>query len=136
MPAALRDDIIAAFSDDGVIAVTTAAAAAPGDSLAYALGGTVRRDGDKLRVIARLSNERSGTTLWSHSFSYDAKDAARVPRWVAIDAGGLVRCGLFGISTSECTIGPGRRQLSPVRATKTRPDFCSASRAPPVCRAI
>lgn len=104
MPAALRDEIIAAFSDDGVVAVTTAAAPAAGDAPAYALGGTVRRAGDKLRVIARLSNERSGTTLWSHSFDYDSNHAERVPRWFAVDAGNLVRCGLFGISTYRDTL--------------------------------
>lgn len=99
MPNAVRDEIIAAFADDGVIGVSTAAAPPPGNAPAYAFGGTIRRDGANVRVIARLSNERSGTTLWSHSFSYDAEHIARVPRWIAVDAGNLVRCGLFGAST-------------------------------------
>lgn len=99
MPDAFRDEIIAAFADDGVVGVSTAAAPPSGKAPAYAFGGTVRRDGDKVRVIARLSNERSGATLWSHSFSYNAEQIARVPRWIAVDAGNLVRCGLFGAST-------------------------------------
>jgi hypothetical protein len=99
LPDAMRDETIAAFSDDGVVGVSTAAAPPPGDMPAYALGGTIRRDGDKIRVIARLTNERSGTTLWSNDFSYDPAQQARLPRMIAIDAGNLVRCGLFAAST-------------------------------------
>ena len=99
MPTALRDETIAAFSDDGVVGVSTAPAPPPGDAPAYALGGTVRRDGDKIRVIARLVNERSGTTLWSNDFSYDAADETKIPRRFAIRVGNFIRCGLFGAST-------------------------------------
>jgi tetratricopeptide (TPR) repeat protein len=99
MPDAIRDEMIAAFSDDGVVGVSTANAPAPGNAPAYALGGTVRRDGDKIRVIARLTDERTGALLWSNSFSYDSKNRDDVPRWLAVDAGNLVRCGLFGAST-------------------------------------
>lgn len=99
MPTAIRDEIISAFTDDGVVGVSTAAAPPPGDAPAYALGGTVRRDGDKIRVIARLTNERSGTTLWSNDFTFDAKDESKLPRRLAIHAGNLIRCGLFGAST-------------------------------------
>ena len=95
----LRDEIIAAFNDDGVVGVSTAAAPPPGTAPAYALGGTIRRDGDKIKVIVRLTNERSGATLWSNMFSYDANESSRVPRHIAVDAGNMVRCGLFGAST-------------------------------------
>lgn len=99
IPDAMRDEIITAFNDDGVVGVSTAATPPPGDGPAYALGGTVRRDGDKIRVIARLTNERSGATLWSNSFDYDADQLSRVPRHIAVDAGNMLRCGLFGAST-------------------------------------
>ena len=99
MPDAMRDEIIAAFGDDGTISVSTATSPNAGGGPAYTLGGTVRHDGDKIRVIARLTNDRSGTTLWSNDFMYDDKDISRVPRRVSVDAGNLVRCGLFGAST-------------------------------------
>ena len=99
MPDTIRDEIIAAFGDQGVVGASTATAPPPGSAPAYALGGTIRRDGQHIRVIARLSNERSGATLWSSSFDYDAGQLARVPRRTAVDAGNMVRCGLYGAST-------------------------------------
>jgi tetratricopeptide (TPR) repeat protein len=98
-PGAMRDEIIAAFNDDGVVGVSTAAAPPLGDAPAYALGGTIRRDGDKIKVNVLLTNERSGATLWSNIFSYDSDQLSRVPRHIAVDAGGMVRCGLFAAST-------------------------------------
>jgi tetratricopeptide (TPR) repeat protein len=99
MPAAIGDEIVAAFNDDGVVGVSTATVAPPGTAPAYALGGTVRREGDQIKVNVRLTNERSGATLWSNIFSYDGDDAARVPRHIGVDAGNMVRCGLFAAST-------------------------------------
>jgi hypothetical protein len=98
MPDAIRDEIIAAFSDDGVIRISTAPAP-PAGSTSYALGGTIRSEGDKVRLITRLTNERSGATLWSNDYSYDRKVVSGVPRFVAVEAGSVVRCGLFGAST-------------------------------------
>lgn len=99
MPDAIRDELIAAFGDDGVVRVSTAARTPAGSAPAYALGGTVGRDGDKIKVIARLLNERTGATLWSNSVTYDAPEIARVPRRVAVDTSNVIRCGLFGAST-------------------------------------
>jgi tetratricopeptide (TPR) repeat protein len=99
MPDAVRDEITAAFGDQGVVGVSTAAAPAAGDAPAYALGGTIRRDGGEIRVITRLTNERSGATLWSFSTDYDAAQLARVPRRIAVDAARMARCGLFAAST-------------------------------------
>ncbi|MEO8454751.1 MAG: toll/interleukin-1 receptor domain-containing protein [Sphingomicrobium sp.] len=102
LPATLRAtvdaEVAAAFNDDGVVGVSTASAPAPGAAPAYALGGTIQRDGHTIRVITRLVNERSGATLWSDTFNYDG-NVARVPRHIAVDAGNVVRCGLFGAST-------------------------------------
>jgi len=99
MPDAIRDEITAAFANDGTIGVSTATSAPPGTAPAYALSGTVRHDGDKIKVIARLINERSSANLWSESLVFDAKEASSVPRKVAVIAGTMVRCGLFGAST-------------------------------------
>jgi tetratricopeptide (TPR) repeat protein len=99
MPQALADEINAAFNDDGVVNVSTASAPPPGNSPAYAMSGTIRREGDKIKVITRLSNERSGATLWSGEYSYDGALAGRVPRLAAVQSSMVVRCGLFGAST-------------------------------------
>ena len=103
LPATIRAtvdaEIAAAFNADGVVGVSTASAPAPGAAPAYALGGTIQRDGDMIRVITRLTNERSGATLWSGNFNYDGNEVSKVPRHIAVDAGNVVRCGLFGAST-------------------------------------
>ena len=91
-------EIAAAFNADGVVGVSTASAPPTGSAPAYALGGTIQRDGDTIRVITRLTNERSGATLWGETFSYE-NDVSKVPRHIAVDAGNVVRCGLFGAST-------------------------------------
>ena len=103
LPATMRDavntEIIAAFNKDGVVGVSTASQPPPGQGPAFALGGTIQRDGGTIRVITQLTNERSGATLWSDTFNYPGTEGAAVPRHVAVDAGNVVRCGLFGAST-------------------------------------
>ena len=99
LPDAVRDEITSAFGDQGTVGVSTASAPPPGTAPAYALGGTIRRDGNQIRVITRLTNERSGATLWSSSADYDAAQLSHLPRRIAIDAALMSRCGLFGAST-------------------------------------
>jgi DNA-binding winged helix-turn-helix (wHTH) protein/tetratricopeptide (TPR) repeat protein len=103
LPDTLREtvdaEITAAFSSDGVVGVSTASAPTTGATPAYTLGGTIQRDGNTIRVITRMINERSGETLWSKTSSYDGNEVSRVPRHIAVDAGNVVRCGLFGAST-------------------------------------
>jgi tetratricopeptide (TPR) repeat protein len=103
LPATIRGavdaEIAAAFNADGVVGVSTASVPAPSAAPAYALGGTIQRDGQTIRVITRLTNERSGATLWTDSFNYDGNEVSKVPRHIAVDAGNVVRCGLFGAST-------------------------------------
>jgi tetratricopeptide (TPR) repeat protein len=148
LPATLRDtvaaEINAAFSVDGIVGVSTAPAPAKGAAPAYALGGTIQRAGDTIRVITRMVNERSGTTLWSHTFDYDGNEVSSVPRHIAVDAGNVVRCGLFGASTYHkplpdavlrdymkfCeghwnpNVGDGRKALIPAqRVVAAIPDF-------------
>ncbi|MBW0008098.1 MAG: TIR domain-containing protein [Sphingomonas sp.] len=92
-------EIIAAFNADGVIGVSTASAPVAGSTPAYALGGTIHRMGDTIRVITKFTNERSGVILWSDSIGYPATEAAKIPHRIAINAATVVRCGLFGAST-------------------------------------
>ena len=103
LPAGMHDtiasEIIAAFNADGVIGVSAAPAPAAGTGPAYALGGTVHRVGDSIRVITRFTNERTGAVLWSDSVDYAADQAAKVPHKIAVDVGTVIRCGLFGAST-------------------------------------
>ena len=99
MPAAMNAEITAAFANDGTVGISTATSAPLGTAPAYALGGTIRRDGDKIRVIARLVNERSSADLWTESLDFDARQSDTVPRKVAVIAGSMARCGLFAAST-------------------------------------
>ncbi len=99
IPETVDSEIAAAFNAAGVVGVSTASAPLGGPEPAYALGGTIQRNGPTVRVITRLTNERSGSTLWSDNFDYAANEVAQVPRRIAVDAGNVVRCGLFGAST-------------------------------------
>ena len=103
LPATLREavdaEITAAFSVDGVVGVSSASGATQGAAPAYTLGGTIQRDGDRIRVITRVTSERSGEAVWSNTSSYDGNEVPRVPRHIAVDVGNVVRCGLFGAST-------------------------------------
>jgi len=99
MGGAVGAEITAAFNADGVIGVSTASAPPSGTAPAYALGGTIHRVGDSIRVITQFTNERTGAILWSDSVDYAADQAAKVPHKIAVDAGTVIRCGLFGAST-------------------------------------
>ena len=37
--------------------------------------------------------------MWSDNYNYEGQEVAKVPRRIAVDAGNVVRCGLFGAST-------------------------------------
>ncbi|MGZ2412835.1 tetratricopeptide (TPR) repeat protein [Sphingomonas sp. F9_3S_D5_B_2] len=95
---AVRAEISAAFNADGAVGVSTGSKPLSGKGPAYALGGTIQRSGNSIRVIPRLIDERSGATLWSGTFNYE-DDVSRLARHIAVDTGNVVRCGLFGAST-------------------------------------
>jgi tetratricopeptide (TPR) repeat protein len=111
LPAKMKNtvsaEITAAFNADGVIGVSSASAPPPGKAPAYALDGTIDRIGDTIRVITRLTNERSGAVLWSDSQDYPADEVSRVPHLIGVDAGTVVRCGLFGASTYRKALPDG-----------------------------
>jgi len=99
MPDAIRDELASAFPQDGTINVSTASAPVSGNGPAYALSGTVGNDGDKIRGIARLADERSGETIWSKSFEYPAGSPDKLPHWFALDAASVVKCALSAAAT-------------------------------------
>ena len=103
LPATMHEatgaEVTAAFNADGVIGVSTASAPPAGSAPAYALGGTIQRVGESIRVITRFTNERSGTILWSDSIDYAADQVSKIPHRIAVDAGIVVRCGLSGAAT-------------------------------------
>jgi hypothetical protein len=92
-------EVTAAFAADGIVGVSTASAPSKDATPAYAIGGTIQRVGDSIRVITRFTNERTGATLWSDRIDYDASQVSKVPRKIAADAGIVIRCGLSGAST-------------------------------------
>ena len=103
LPTTMREsinaEVTAAFNVDGVVGVSTVATPNPGMAPAYSLGGTIYRVGDSIRVITRLTNERSGVVLWSDSVDYAADQVSKIPHKIAVDAGTVVRCGLSGAAT-------------------------------------
>jgi len=104
MPAAIDDEVDSAFNDDGIVSVSRAAKAPPGTTPAYALTGTILRDGDKIKVTSRLTNERTGATLWTDSRDYPSSEQARIPHLAGVHASLQVRLGLFGASTYPGTL--------------------------------
>lgn len=103
LPAAMSKsidaEITAAFNVDGVIGVSAVPSAATKMQPGYSIDGTVYRVGASIRVITRLTNERSGAVLWSDSADYPADQIPRIPHKIAVDVGTVVRCGLSGAAT-------------------------------------
>jgi tetratricopeptide (TPR) repeat protein len=138
MADAVRAEFVAAFPQDGNITVSTAPAPPPGDARSYAISGTLRRDGDKVRAIARLTDERSGAAVWSRDFEYPAGHPDKLPRWFAVNAAQVIKCGLSGAASypkllpqsalssffSACDADSGAEQLDAARrAVAAAPDF-------------
>jgi len=141
MPHAVRDEFVAAFPHDANITVSTASAPPGGNAQSYAISGTLRRDGDKIRAIARLTDERSGAAVWSKDFEYPAGYPDKLPRWFAANAAQVITCGLSGAATypkplpqkplslffSTCDADSGAEQLDAARRlVASTPDFSAA----------
>jgi Tfp pilus assembly protein PilF len=138
MPDAVRDEFVAAFPQDGNITVSTASTPPAGNARSYAISGTLRRDGDKVRAIARLTDERSGAAIWSRDFEYPAGYPDKLPRWFAVNAAQAIKCGLSGAASypkqlpqnalslffSACDADSGAEQLDAARrVVAAAPDF-------------
>ena len=103
-------EITAVFNADGVIGVSTKPSPPPGSVPAHALGGTVDRIRDTIRVITEFTNERSGVVLWSDSKDYPVSEAAKVPAPIVVDA------GTVGVSGSSEHRPTARRSRTPSSA--------------------
>lgn len=97
MSRAMNDEIMAAFGAENAVAVTVAAGLAGGSAAPFVLDGSIRKDGDALRVTVSLNHKRSGTALWTRAFDRAAADPLAT-RQVAVAASQVVRCGLWGAS--------------------------------------
>ena len=99
MPDAVRDEFVSSFPEDETITISTAAAPPPGNAASFALGGTLRRDGQKLRAIARLTDDRTGALIWSQDFEYPADSPDKAPHWFAVAAASILQCSLSAAAT-------------------------------------
>ncbi|HEY3440507.1 MAG TPA: hypothetical protein VGK29_07140 [Paludibaculum sp.] len=69
--------------------------------------GSVRRQGDRLRVTARLTNPADGAALWSQSYERDVRDVFAIQDEIAQSIANALRVNLRG----------GEGQLSALRST-------------------
>lgn len=99
MSKSIDAEITAAFNVDGVIGVSAAPSAGNNMKPGYSIDGTVYPVGDSIRVITRLTNQRSGAVLWSDSADYPADQISGIPHKTAVHVGTVVRCGLSGAAT-------------------------------------
>ena len=97
MSRAMHDEIVAAFGAENAVAVTVAAGLTGGRAGPFVLDGSIRKDGDALRLTVNLNDTRSGTVLWTRAFDRAAADPLAT-RQVAVAASQVVRCGLWGAS--------------------------------------
>jgi adenylate cyclase len=51
--------------------------------VAYLLEGSVRKSGDRLRVVAQLIDSRDGTHLWSQTYDRDLSDVLKMQDEIA-----------------------------------------------------
>ncbi|MFL6765290.1 MAG: TIR domain-containing protein [Sphingomicrobium sp.] len=138
MSDAVRDELVSAFPQDGSVIVSTASAPPTGTSPAYAIGGTLRHDGDTVRAIVRLTDERTGSTIWSSNFDYPATSMEKIPRWFAVNAAEVTKCALSAASTYPkvlpqktltqlfglCAADSGPKAVDAARlVVQTTPDF-------------
>ncbi len=97
MSLAMHDEILAAFGTENAVAVTVAADSSGGRPERFLLGGSIRRDADALRFTVSLSDNLTGTVLWTRAFDRAAADVLAT-RQIAVAASQVVRCGLWGAS--------------------------------------
>ena len=69
--------------------------------VAEVLDGTVRRDGDQIRVTAELSNASDGMVIWHESYERAAKDVFAVQDGIARAIAGQLQVTLAGAGTTS-----------------------------------
>lgn len=99
-------------------ALSRAAAAADPQTLGRVLGvatlleGTVRRDGGRWRISARLVDARDGLALWAHTFEREARDVFAVQDSLTAAIVDAIRARFGG----ELTLGAARRGTGDLEA--------------------
>lgn len=97
MSRAMHDEIMAAFGAENAVAVTVAAGLTGSRAAPFVLDGSIRKNGDALRLTVTLNEARSGRALWARAFDRAAADPLAI-RQVAVAVSQVVRCGLWGAS--------------------------------------
>jgi TolB-like protein len=64
--------------------------------VATLLEGTVRKQGDRVRIVAELVNAADGIELWTHSFDRELKDIFAVQQEIAAAVASALKVRLFG----------------------------------------
>ena len=65
------------------------------------LEGTVRKQGDRVRIVAALVNARDGITLWTHTFDRELKDIFAVQQEIARAVAQSLQVTLLGTENSS-----------------------------------
>ncbi len=68
--------------------------------------GSLRRDGNRVRVTAELSNASDGRVLWQDTFEQDARDVFRMQELLAQAIGAQLQLRLGGTAVSAGTSNP------------------------------
>ncbi|MFQ5564212.1 MAG: winged helix-turn-helix domain-containing protein, partial [Parvularculaceae bacterium] len=82
-------------------------------NVVYVLDGSVRRDGENLRVIVQLIDSRDGHNLWAESFDGELKDIFAVQDAVAAEIVGAMKANF---NLPETSAAPLRQIDAPVEA--------------------
>ncbi len=64
--------------------------------VATLLEGTVRKQGDQVRIVASLVKASDGSELWSHTYDRDLKDVFAVQSEIATSVAGALKTTLLG----------------------------------------
>src|SRR5205809_1602758 len=67
------------------------------------LEGTVRKQGDKVRIVAELINDGDGTELWSRTFDRELKDIFAVQQEIAAAVASSLKATLLGSKDTTAT---------------------------------
>jgi TolB-like protein/Tfp pilus assembly protein PilF len=102
--------------------------------VATLLEGTVRRQGDQVRIVASLIKASDGSQIWSQTYERQLKDVFAVQSDIATSVANALKAGVFGQSI-EVTDKPPNGNLAAYDAMlqgryyaerRTRPDYVKA----------
>ncbi len=102
--------------------------------VATLLEGTVRRQGDQVRIVASLIRASDGSQIWSQTYDRQLKDIFAMQSDIATSVASALKAGIFGQSI-EATDKPPNGNLAAYDAMlqgryyaerRTRPDYVKA----------